>query len=348
MPRGVPLNKVDREHVSYHVLDLGLSAEEIFIRLFEGDIRKISLCYLQKLCSQIKMENGFRDAYALGPYAKPGRKSNISLTEKLVMLDIALQHPTWTEAVVRQHFVTTYYENQEVDHLSVSSVHRVICRADISRKVVERRHILRDDIQGLDYMERIAHHNPYNFIDIDEVSSNPESFQTRYGRAPVGKPCIIRQIVIGTRTFSTIAAMTPFGFLCWRIFEGNVAADQFRGFLEDILQPYITINNWVLLDNAAQHHTEETRAELERVTHGQYYYVPPYSPHLKPVERGFKLVKEWIRSHEEEAIQDPVQYINLAFQNYAINGAAADSILHLWDGYVRNHDYFVQATGLQL
>ena len=302
MPRGIPINKVDREHVQFHVLELEKTAGEIFAELFNNNFEKISFSYLHKLCCHIRTSNDFSESYILGPYFKPGRKSHLSVEERMLVIDIALENPTWTEAVVRKYFIESFYANQNINHLSLSTVHRIINKADITRKVTERRHILRDDVQGLEYLQRIAHENPYNLIDIDEVSSNPDSFQTRYGRSYIGERCIVRQIVIGTRSFSTIAAMTPFGFLCWQIFEGIIRAEHFCLFLDNVLQPYLTINNWCLLDNAAQHHTEDTRAVLERVMRGQYYYAPPYSPHLKPVERGFQLIKEWVRAHEIQAI----------------------------------------------
>lgn len=31
-------------------------------------------------------------------------------------------------------------------------------------------------------------------------------------------------------------------------------------------------------------------------------FLPPYSPHLNPIEEGFSAVKAWIRAHRSEAL----------------------------------------------
>ena len=68
---------------------------------------------------------------------------------------------------------------------------------------------------------------------------------------------------------------------------------------------------------------------LEDVFDNNYYFLPVYSPHLNPIEPCFALVKEWIRHHEEEALADPVHYINMAFNRYSVGGIQAGSVVAL-------------------
>lgn len=82
-----------------------------------------------------------------------------------------------------------------------------------------------------------------------------------------------------------------------------------------------------LLDNAQTHHTIEARNDLEEAFDGNYYFVPPYSPHLKPIEKGFKLVKEYLKQiNEDEALLNPINFINRAFTLFSIGGERNISI----------------------
>ena len=48
---------------------------------------------------------------------------------------------------------------------------------------------------------------------------NSLSFQKKTGWATIGEECKRYQINIGTRTFSTVAAVNILGFVSWQIFE---------------------------------------------------------------------------------------------------------------------------------
>ena len=96
-----------------------------------------------------------------------------------------------------------------------------------------------------------------------------------------------------------------------------------------------------LLDNARTHYTVDARDALEEIFEGNYYFVPPYSPHLKPIERGFKLVKEYIKEHEDEALLNPVEFIHQTFNLYSIGGEKAASVFNFWSTYVAVHNNFL-------
>ena len=98
---------------------------------------------------------------------------------------------------------------------------------------------------------------------------------------------------------------------------------------------------YCILDNATIHHALASRLMLEDVFNNLYYFCPPYSPHLKPIEPCFALVKEWIRKHENEALLNPVEYINKAFQLHAVGGANADAVRGHWRLYFANHQAFL-------
>ena len=95
--------------------------------------------------------------------------------------------------------------------------------------------------------------------------------------------------------------------------------------------------------NARIHHVLRSRITLEDVFHGMYRFVPPYSPNLKPIEPCFALVKNWLRQHENEALLNPVVYINRAFDIHSIGGERAASVMGHWRLYFENHQYFLDA-----
>jgi transposase len=190
---------------------------------------------------------------------------------------------------------------------------------NITRKVIERRHIGRSPHDRLAYLQRVAQYEHIHLIDIDETASSPDQFIERYGWSTRGNPCVHTQFVLGNRHFSSIAAYTPFGFLCWQIIEGGDGG-AFRGFLQDFLERYILDDHIAIIDNAKIHKTDESLAVLERVFGGRYIFRPANSPDYKPIELGFADIKRFLRGHEYEAINSPIRWINNAFDYFAVNG----------------------------
>ena len=171
-----------------------------------------------------------------------------------------------------------------------------------------------------EYLVSIAPVDPANLIDLDETLSNAEQFYARYGWAPVGESAYFNQIFINGVPYSTIAAYSMKGFLCWNIYEGSVTATEVIHFITTSLCTYINESSYCILDNATVHGTDPCLVELESVCRGRFKFCPPYSPELKPIERGFANVKRYAREHENEAGIDPVGLINRAFHIYSLNG----------------------------
>ena len=229
---------------------------------------------------------------------------------------------------MRQNFNEQYYPNQnEVEEeeggpnniiaenrLSHSTYYRTLVRNNITRKVVERRKIhvvtlakwfLVTAWKGIFIPEFSGNFGNNKYL--DETKSNPESFLNKWGWSPRGEECLQEQIIIGTRSFSTIAAVTPLGFLCWSIYEFNISHVEYCDFIRDVLSPALNDQQVGIIDNATTHHHAESLDQMDICFQGKYYFVPAYSPHLKPIEPCcFKLVKNYIRNHEQEALLDPV------------------------------------------
>jgi hypothetical protein len=153
---------------------------------------------------------------------------------------------------------------------------------------------------------------------------------------------VTTQFVIGSKILSTIATATPQGILCWEVFEGTISDEQFIEFVNKRVRPLLAIDTVCILDNARYHHTDEARGHLEQIFNGQYAYSSAYSPWLKPVEKAFALIKAWLREHEVGAMNNPVLWINRAFEQFQIGSPRAGSLLGYWNLYFTMRTIFEQ------
>jgi hypothetical protein len=197
------------------------------------------------------------------------------------MVQLSLEHCEWSQRKLWKNFIDLYYNNAAAHAISMSTVSRVFGRADISRKVMERRHMRVDDLAGFEFMERMAMIDPSDLVDIDETASSPEAFLKKYGFAQTGDRAVTTQFVIGRKMYSTIAAATPFGFLCYEIFEGTITDEQFIHFIDKTVRPLLTTTSVCILDNAKYHRTMHgdfwSKSSAGR-THSHQRTLPTLSP----------------------------------------------------------------------
>ena len=96
---------------------------------------------------------------------------------------------------------------------SVSTIDRILHLVNITVKVLsERRHILFNPCDATDYLRRVQHHNPNNYVNIDGTVHDRKSFFGIRCRTISGTPCILPQFRIGKQTFRVLAAVCPYGF----------------------------------------------------------------------------------------------------------------------------------------
>ena len=95
-----------------------------------------------------------------------------------------------------------------------------------------------------------------------------------------------------------------------------------------------------IIDNARTHITDNVLQRLDDTFNGLWAVASPYSPHLKPVEKLFKLVKAYLHQHEDEALGDPIFWINKAFHRYSAGGPRGHVCRGFWKPYERLHSQF--------
>lgn len=225
---------------------------------------------------------------------------------------------------------------------SYATIRRTLERLGYTRKVLERRHILRNEELRLAYFGRIESFPPGLLVDIDEMGARPENYFERHGWAPRGMDAVVTQLAIGGHTYNVLAAYTPGGFLTWKIFvDETVDAPKFIDWLHGELQPVLRHNAFCIIDNARLHKTPASLAALEAVFNGLYAFCAPYSPLDKPIEKGFANIKNFLREHEAEAVLNPMLWIRRAFDLYSIVGERGHVARGHFNPYFRNHDFYL-------
>ena len=109
----------------------------------------------------------------------------------------------------------------------------------------------------------------------------------------------------------------------------------FAEFVTNVVTGYIGADTQCIIDNALIHQCHESRVAMEAAFPRGWYYCSRYSPHLKPVEPSFALVKKYVKDHEHEIRndRDAVALIYRAFHYYTIGQTGAASIRGHWDIY---------------
>lgn len=220
------------------------------------------------------------------------------------------------------------------------TVYRAV-RLHNSRKHVDWTHIKKNPIQQIEFLRDIAHISADILVDIDGMVQTNEDFYNKYGWSPVGEECHRPQINIGGQRYAVHAAFTEQGFLAYTIFEQNVTDAEVTQFINSLRQ-ILPVNAYGLFDNASNQRTEDVRDAIESVFEGRYMYCSPYSPELKPIERGFALVKAYIRDRDQdlEYRNNNLALIKEAFDYYSIGNAGGLEVKHLFRIYRDNHEEY--------
>lgn len=255
--------------------------------------------------------------------------------------------PRMKMRTLHREFVRAYYNIGDVVP-SRSTVSRTLrlrtgLKPKLTRKALQRVHRAQEPTQIQTFLERAAPFPAGSWMDIDEMKQVEEDFLQHRGYAPEGEPAVAAQFKIGDRAFSVIAAMVPAGFAAWTIFDENVTSMHVENFITTKVAP-LAYGKRGLLDNATTHHNPNVYAAMDAAFAGQWLYCSPYSPHLKPIERGFNLIKQYIQDHEVEAVNDPVKWINKAFQIYSVLGPRGGRCRNFFNTYERLHQSFLDGN----
>lgn len=69
------------------------------------------------------------------------------------------------------------------------------------------------------------------------------------------------------------------------VYPDGTIAERFGEYLKDILLPTLSGNDIIVMDNMRSHHTKVVKGILDS-SEIKYFYLPPYSPGLNPIEKS--------------------------------------------------------------
>lgn len=128
---------------------------------------------------------------------------------------------------------------------------------------------------------------------IDEAGANL-GMVTDYSRAIGGdRAKAPKPFVVGEK-FSIIGAISMIGIVAVMYVELAVNRDIFLSYVEQLLLPKLKSGQYVILDNARIHKSDEIVNLIEGVG-AKVVFLPPYSPDLSPIEKMWSKVKEILK-----------------------------------------------------
>ncbi|OQV11280.1 hypothetical protein CLAIMM_15140 [Cladophialophora immunda] len=191
-------------------------------------------------------------------------------------------------------------EEYDID-VHATTAGRILKELDLTRKRITKINIRRDETLVAAFLAEMTRFTPDHLVSLDESAANERTGDRKYSWSPRGVPCRVRASNRRSTRWSILPALTIDGWLDYEIYHGSFDGDRFLAFMERLLQQMNAFpgpRSVLLLDNASIHHGE--RIQTLAAQHGVILtYLPPYSPHLNPIEMAFHELKEWLRKNRD-------------------------------------------------
>jgi hypothetical protein len=322
------------------VVNLQVSdVQSVIERVFAG--QNPNPAWVQRRMNEILiMDAAGLDNYILGPDKRGGNEKKLchdEIAELLAMRRVGNHMRGWQ---LEQEF-NSRYPYPQLEGVSRRTVARYTHHACITCKEASVKSLGADAVAQLQWLDDMSRIDPLYIIDIDENSCSRSKLVNTKAYATEGDRANRMQIplVMLGYSFSIISAYTPFGFVSWRIHTGTITSSEVLDFIEQDVAPALVPENFVILDNAANHGTLPVRRALEHVTQGNWDYSASYSYEYKPCEKGLSMVVTEIRSrvHECQTLQDCIDLIHASFELYSIRGERGHLAFNHFRHLMKNH-----------
>lgn len=345
MPRGRDLDRNLKELLHEHIIVKKRSPDNIFANVFNSNKSIISVHAIRKIKTLLfKMDSAQRliwltDTRLEVKNKRTGRPLKFKDDVRQYVKNTNKIHTQMKIRSIRKTVQEEFYSPANRQNApSRRTCHRIIADDNKTRKKVEYRHINRDFNKELNYFRSIEHIPVEQWIDTDEIKSNNTDFLNTMGRSDKGTRCVIPQLQINGIFFSVFASMTEEGFECWEINDHIHTAEDFIHYLDNTLVNHVAPNKVGMFDNCSLHKTHEAV-----IFGGRYTFCPQYSPHLKPIELGFSLIRRWLEEHDDLCQRKPREALETAFFLFSNLGPYGYKIKNLWRQYKRNYQFFLNS-----
>ena len=158
------------------------------------------------------------------------------------------------------------------------------------------------------------------FVWVDETGCDRRDQVRKYGYALRGERLVYHRFLYRGTRLSAIVAMTCEGVMAKELTVGAIDGSKLSNFLRGKLIPKMqpfdgeSKHSILIVDNCSIHHVQEVK-DLLRDTGILYFFLPPYSPDLNPVEELFSYIKYYLREHDLvlESMTSMIPVWNAAF-----------------------------------
>jgi transposase len=144
-----------------------------------------------------------------------------------------------------------------------------------------------------DFIDSIADINPLDIIILDESGADL-GMVTNYSRAVGGDRARAPKPFVAGDKFSVIGAISLIGIVAMMYVDLSVNTNIFLNYIEQLLLPKLKSGQYVIMDNASIHKSNEIVNLLKSVG-AKVVFLPPYSPDLSPIEKMWSKVKEVLK-----------------------------------------------------
>jgi transposase len=123
-----------------------------------------------------------------------------------------------------------------------------------------------------------------------------------HGRAPRGERLVAKVPQGRWRTLTFLAALRCDRIDAPCVIDGPINGETFLAYVEQNLVPGLKPGDIVVIDNLGSHKGKAVRRAI-RAAGAKLFFLPPYSPDLKPIEQVFAKLKTLLRKASERSVE---------------------------------------------
>jgi len=265
----------------------------------EDSIRQTAQRYRVSVNFVLRLRRAYRETGSLTPKLRGGnRRPIIDAAGGQWLEEILSQEPSVTlaELCVR-------YEAAHGVKVSKSSMDRTLRRLHLTYKKTladPERHTERVQALTRAYQSELAQVAVDQFVFLDEAGATL-NLTLEYGRSLRGHRVTGEKPTTAGERISTVGALSCHGLVTALCYQGTLTSAVFLYFIEHFLVPCLNPGQVVILDNASAHRAEEVAEWIEAVG-ARVLYLPPYSPHLIPIELAWSKIKHQLRKAQARTV----------------------------------------------
>ena len=156
-----------------------------------------------------------------------------------------------------------------------------------------------------------------NLVFLDESGINIDMTR-HYARAKTDERAVDSAPLNTPRNTTILSSIRLDGRTAHTIYQGGTTAERFAGYLRDTLLPTLSKNDIIVMDNMSSHHARTVKDILD-ASGIRYFYLPPYSPDLNPIEKMWSKIKAYLRKEKVRIASSLPDAVEKAFSTITIS-----------------------------